>query len=841
VDGAPNLQVQARTVSGTSRTRYVVNGARTSHRFPVVRPSGTSLTLDFEVFGDYNNLGEEATLFLEGVRIGSLGALGGDCVLGRTSFFLPPSFADFLLADGVVEVSVQNSTNVDPSCPSNEHIVRLSYVETPFPLRFRDTFVGGSDQRGFHVRNSGTAPLTLRGIVPGDAQFRASPTTGVILPRHELLVMGEFRPQAAGTFLATMRIQSDDPDAPEIGLMFQGRSLAAPALDVALGEITADLVAGEILTREVALRNLGGSTLEARWLAVSDWHAPAGRLPGLAALAAEGEPPLPPPGGPPLSDGMDSASPLAKAPAPLPTLASARARVLIVEDFAPWGRLTNELLLDSLGMPYDRVTSAEFETHDLSPYSLVILPSDQTDLYYVRMHAHGAKLAAWVEQGGVLDAHLAAWGSNIGEGSLMIIPGGTHAQASLDIRNRLAVPRHPLVAGLADPFEGTYASHGVLLDLPQDALVVTRNMSGAPTLATYRLGAGLVIASTHPYEYGLNNDQPTGRVLLNLLPFAMAGSGQWLRAAPERMSVGPAGAALARFTLDATGLEPGEYAGSLQLTTNDPLATWRAFPVSVRVADVRGTLEVAGDALDPSERRRKLDVRLRLPSGHRRSRVRVESVRLNGVPAVPTRSHDSEDDDEEGDDDLAAGGEAPGAPGAALAPADGAGHGRHGTHVRLRFDRAAVLATLPDSCRGELLLTGALAGGGRFLARDSVRCVERRDRDDDDLVAGGAGAASAVAAVPASPSLRLGPNPMLAAGTLRLELALPRAGPVEVQVFSLDGRLVRDVAVGERAAGTHGLAWDGRDRAGRLTPAGVYLVRVRAPGFAISRRVVRVR
>jgi len=82
---------------------------------------------------------------------------------------------------------------------------------------------------------------------------------------------------------------------------------------------------------------------------------------------------------------------------------------------------------------------------------------------------------------------------------------------------------------------------------------------------------------------------------------------------------------------------------------------------------------------------------------------------------------------------------------------------------------------------------------------------------------------------------------MLASGALQLELTLARAGRTEVQVYSLDGRLVRELAGGERPPGVHALAWDGRDRAGRAAPAGVYLVRVRAPGLTMSKRVVRVR
>ena len=849
VDGAPDLQVEPRAVTVESRARFIVSGARTSHRIPLNRLPGTALIIDLEIFGDYGGVGENATLYLEGVPLGSLGPLAGDCLIGRISFFVPNSFADFVSADGIAEVTVVNSGFVDPTCSVNEHIVRISHPENPFPLRFRDTFVGGSDIRGFIVRNTGTAPLTIRSMTTSNPSFVVTPSSAVVQPRHVLTVRGEFRPQAPGNQTSTLRISSDSQTFPEVSATWVGRALAAPVLDLGTTGLTGEMVVGERLTREAWVRNRGGSPLAVRWFALSDWRTVPVAPPGMAALAVGSDEPTPQVALPPLPDGHDSATPLprASAPAPLPpSFASARARVLVVEDFPPWGRLTNEMLLDSLGMPYDRITSAAFETHDLSPYTLVILAGDQTDLYYVRMHHYQPKLQAWVEQGGVLEAHLAAWGTNFGEGSLMTIAGGVHAQAALETRNDIMVPGHPLVAGLLNPFQGTYVSHAQLIGLPSDALVVTRDVNGLPTLALYRLGAGLVIAGTHPYEYGLNNDQPTGRLLKNLIPFALSGSGQWLHVSPERVSVAPGDSVLARFTLDSSGLLGGEYAGSLQLTTNDPLAVWRAIPVNVSVASVRGTLSLSGQRLEPGREGAKLDVRLRLPSGLRSSDVLRESVRLNGVAAAPRRSggdgDDDDDDEDDGDDDLAAGGSRASPPDVALAATGSDDHRRRSVSLRLRFDRAAVLATLPTAGRGELRMTGALADGGRFVASDSVSVGrECDDEDDDDLLAGGAGARPADAAIPQNPSLRLGPNPMLANGTLRLELALPRGGHTEVEVFSLDGRLVREVANGERAAGTHPIEWDGRDRAGRPAPAGVYLVRVRAPGFAISRRVVRVR
>ena len=83
------------------------------------------------------------------------------------------------------------------------------------------------------------------------------------------------------------------------------------------------------------------------------------------------------------------------------------------------------------------------------------------------------------------------------------------------------------------------------------------------------------------------------------------------------------------------------------------------------------------------------------------------------------------------------------------------------------------------------------------------------------------------------------PNP--SRGPVRLELALPVAGAVHVAVYDAAGRLVARLHDGPLPAGTHGLAWDGRDAAGVPARAGWYVVRATTPGAAVSTRVLRVR
>jgi hypothetical protein len=98
------------------------------------------------------------------------------------------------------------------------------------------------------------------------------------------------------------------------------------------------------------------------------------------------------------------------------------------------------------------------------------------------------------------------------------------------------------------------------------------------------------------------------------------------------------------------------------------------------------------------------------------------------------------------------------------------------------------------------------------------------------------GVTGPIASLALSPGI---PNPFM--GSTSLGFQLPRAGTVRMRIFDVTGREVARLVDGERAAGHHRVAWDGRDRAGRSVGAGIYFVSVEALGKQVSRRVVKLR
>jgi hypothetical protein len=83
------------------------------------------------------------------------------------------------------------------------------------------------------------------------------------------------------------------------------------------------------------------------------------------------------------------------------------------------------------------------------------------------------------------------------------------------------------------------------------------------------------------------------------------------------------------------------------------------------------------------------------------------------------------------------------------------------------------------------------------------------------------------------------PNPFRDRMTLLFDLPKPEAA-LDVEVFDVAGRLVRNVFAGPLGAGNQRAVWDGRDANGRPVPRGIYLVRIHGAGINRSKMIVRV-
>jgi hypothetical protein len=83
------------------------------------------------------------------------------------------------------------------------------------------------------------------------------------------------------------------------------------------------------------------------------------------------------------------------------------------------------------------------------------------------------------------------------------------------------------------------------------------------------------------------------------------------------------------------------------------------------------------------------------------------------------------------------------------------------------------------------------------------------------------------------------PNPFRDRAALQFNLA--RRGPVELAIFSVDGRRVRTLLNETRDAGSYRLVWDGTDERGHAAKAGMFFARLSVGPERFSRTLIRIR
>jgi len=99
---------------------------------------------------------------------------------------------------------------------------------------------------------------------------------------------------------------------------------------------------------------------------------------------------------------------------------------------------------------------------------------------------------------------------------------------------------------------------------------------------------------------------------------------------------------------------------------------------------------------------------------------------------------------------------------------------------------------------------------------------------------------TAVGETPVAPAFRVrsAPNPFHPSTVISLEL--PSGGGTTVEVYDIQGRMVKRLVNGWLPAGHHSVTWDGTDGDGRRTGAGVYFTRIVANGLRAGQRLVKL-
>ena len=75
----------------------------------------------------------------------------------------------------------------------------------------------------------------------------------------------------------------------------------------------------------------------------------------------------------------------------------------------------------------------------------------------------------------------------------------------------------------------------------------------------------------------------------------------------------------------------------------------------------------------------------------------------------------------------------------------------------------------------------------------------------------------------------------------QITFSLPKASDVTLQIFSVDGKLVRTLNQARLTAGSHTVSWDGLTDAGQQAASGTYIYRLQADGKVLTEKMTLLR
>jgi hypothetical protein len=198
------------------------------------------------------------------------------------------------------------------------------------------------------------------------------------------------------------------------------------------------------------------------------------------------------------------------------------AYVCLIQDMASFWGNSNQEILDSMApvVTYDLINSSMIPTTDFSAYDFVLVEGNQPSSFNQNVLDNIAVLEEYVAGGGWLQFHMA---TNSHTPAMMLWDGTTYNNAGNENSNFMGPDGmdHPALEGVAEPYTGNAANHGVLTGYPVDAAVIVETSTASPTYVEYGHGQGNVVVTTMTMEFLWHNmgTYPSGQILWNTINY----------------------------------------------------------------------------------------------------------------------------------------------------------------------------------------------------------------------------------------------------------------------------------------------------------------------------------
>jgi flagellar hook assembly protein FlgD len=83
------------------------------------------------------------------------------------------------------------------------------------------------------------------------------------------------------------------------------------------------------------------------------------------------------------------------------------------------------------------------------------------------------------------------------------------------------------------------------------------------------------------------------------------------------------------------------------------------------------------------------------------------------------------------------------------------------------------------------------------------------------------------------------PNPFNP--TTKIQYELPKSGDVRIQIFNLNGQLVKTLGGDHQVQGTHTVDWDGRNNDGHTVASGMYIYQVAFENSVLAKKMLFIK
>jgi hypothetical protein len=584
----------------TSQINYNTYGYQSVHTFNMPLTMSDSLLLEVTLNGDFDAGVEYANLYIDNQLIGTINDnnLGNGTNILTTYQFAGNQVANWL-ADGVVQVRVVNSADVDAfSGLGNFHIVRL--------------------------------------LVPGTSWINLSTSGGTVLNNDSSQINVEFNAMGmrSGTYQGSIRILSNDPLTPTLNIPSTLTVVGSPGIQIEPSCVAfGNVVENALVNDSFMVINTGCDTLEVtlmtapysayslslssfnllprdtQYVVVTFSSATTGSYNGNITIQSNlGTTPVC------VSANCVDAASISLAPISFSiamtcdeedSLAlsignvglgvlqflvrggfgvSGDSAVLIIRDALPFSFNLQNYLLNQFGVEADVITSSQIAATDFNLYDLIITSSDQNTNYYTNISSYQGKFESFANNGGVVLYLLANFSIAKVDlaGNVDLNSGNNEYYA-----NKTA-PSHPIYSGLPNPVYGSYANYGYLSSLPANATILFKaSNSTLPVLAEFDHGRGRIIASAIPMEMHIQQGYNSAPLLANTFTYSMGLLGDtpdWLSINPVSGTVPSGDSSKVFIKVNSDNMFTGTYQTNVFVESNDPLHYITRLPVNVSVS-----------------------------------------------------------------------------------------------------------------------------------------------------------------------------------------------------------------------------------------------------------------